>query len=157
MGSLSTGEGDSAEVSKRHQRPVGLKVLDDPLGIVLAQVAVHTTSEGVSDSLALGHVLDSRRASGLAGRINGDPDRVASGDGDAAEVVRVVGVPLVPGVEGDRAALDAEVDAGLQDGGAAGVTVDTDPGGGAVLLVGRATAWGAGGRDDELAGHGRVA
>lgn len=157
IGSLSPGEGDSAKVSKRHQRPVGLKVFNDPLGIVLAQIAVHAAGEGVGDSLALGHILDSGRASGLAGCINGDPDRVASGDGDAAEVVRVVGVPLVPGVEGDRAALDAEVDAGLQDGRAAGVTVDTDPSGGAVLLAGRATAWDAGGRDDELASHSRVA
>lgn len=155
--SVSAAEGDGAKVGKRHQRTVGLKVLNDPLGVVLAQIAVHTTIEGVGFRHAGGQVLNRRGASGQAGRINGDLDRVASADGDAAEVVCVVGVPLVPSVEGDRAALDAEVDTGLEDGGAAGVTVDTNPGGGAVLLVGRAAAWDAGGRDDERAGHGRVA
>jgi hypothetical protein len=155
--SVSTGEGDGAKVSKRHQRTARLKVLNDPLGVVLAQIAIHTTIEGVCDRLAGVMVSDSRSASSIAARINADRDGVASVDGDAAEVVCVVGVPLVPSVVGDRAALDAEVDTGLEDGGAAGVTIDTDPGGGAVLRVGIAAAWHLGGRDDERAGHAVVA
>lgn len=39
----------------------------------------------------------------------------------------VVWVPLVPRVVGDAAALDVPVDAGLQDGRVASITIDTDP------------------------------
>lgn len=48
------------------------------------------------------------------------------------EVVRVVRVPLVPGIVGDGGPLHVPVDAGLEDRGGARVAVDADP-----LCVGR--------------------
>jgi hypothetical protein len=47
--------------------------------------------------------------SGVAAGIDGDLDGITGRDGDAAEVVRVVGVPLVPGIEAHLAALDTKV------------------------------------------------
>lgn len=50
------------------------------------------------------------------------------------EVVGVVRVPLVPGVVGDGAALDVEVDSSLQNRVLCSVAVDSDPCGRSVLL-----------------------
>ena len=116
--------------------------------------------------LALADVRDRRRAAGLRRRGYGDGDLVARGEGDAGEVVRVVGVPLVPGcgvtsagvgraehgngartIVAHARAGDGEVDTGLEDGGAAGVTVNAHPSGRGVRS--RATGRLLGGRDRE--------
>ena len=89
------GEGDSAEVSEGNEAAVGLEVLNDPLGIVLAERGL--AGEGVGDGRALRVVLDGGSAAGLGGGLHGGGDGVASREADAREVVGVVGVPLIPG------------------------------------------------------------
>lgn len=59
------GEGDRVEVGKSHERPARLVVLDDPLGVVLAQL-VALVAEAVRHGLARGQVLQ-RSYAGLLG------------------------------------------------------------------------------------------
>lgn len=91
------GEGDGAKVGEGDERAAGLEVLDDPLRVVLAERRL--ARERVRHGLALRLVRDRRRAAGLRGRCDGHGDGVARGEGDTGEVVRVVGVPLVPGCQ----------------------------------------------------------
>ena len=145
------GEDDGAEVGEGHERGALLEVLDDPLRVVLAERRL--AGERVRDGLALGLVRDRRRAARLGRRGDRHGDDVARGEADAGEVVRVVGVPLIPScaaemarsaegvavaegvrrtIVADAGAGDGEVDTGLEDGGVAGVTVDANPCGGGV-------------------------
>jgi hypothetical protein len=87
-------ERDSAEVRHRHQRRALLEVLDDPLRVLLAQRG--SGRDRLGHALARRVVLDHGRARLGRRRSDGDGDRVAGGEGDAGEVVGVVGVPLVP-------------------------------------------------------------
>ena len=48
--------------------------------------------------------------------------------------LRIVWIPLVPGVEPDFTALDVEVDSSLENGILGSVAVDADPSGGGVLF-----------------------
>ena len=124
-----TRESHRAKVCKRHLRPPRVKVLDDPLGVVLAErTQAGLVAERVRDALASGVVGDLGRAAGFATRGHGHGDGVPGREADAAEVVRVVRVPFVPCVVSDRGAGSGPVDAGLEDCGAAGVAVDSDPG-----------------------------
>ena len=164
------GELDGAEVGEGHEGAALLEVLDDPLGVVLAERGL--AGERVRDGLARAHVRDLRRAAGLGRRGDGDGDGVAGGEGDAREVVGVVGVPLVPGcaamtlarsrsrepwvltIVGHARARDGEVDTGLENRSVAGITVNTDPRRGGVAT---GTARGLlRGRDDEGTSHGLV-
>ncbi|KAI3338316.1 hypothetical protein F4824DRAFT_93166 [Ustulina deusta] len=60
------GEGDAVEVGEGHERAARLVVLDDPLGVVLAQLAA-LAAEGVRDRLARRQVLEGGDAGGLGG------------------------------------------------------------------------------------------
>lgn len=151
--SRGTGEGHGAKVGKGDERAARLKVLDDPLGIQLLQ-RLALAGEGVGDRGALGVVLDDGCAAGRGSGRDGDGDAVASRNRDAREVVsadkvsyfcrcrwscpwihlRVVWVPLVPGVEANGRALDVEVDTRLEDRVAGGVAIDADPGRSGVLI-----------------------
>lgn len=171
------GESDAAEVDEGDEGGALLEVLDDPLGVGLAEVALGTlVGERVGHGLTGGEVLDvslgeyeymhntdgSERISltdtaGGAVCGHGDEDVVACGEANAAEVVGVVGVPLVPStvpasacmidsgtkdnsLVGDLAVLNGEVDAGLENGRLACVTINTDPGGGSVSSAAITTA-----------------
>lgn len=46
---------------------------------------------------------------------------------EVGQLTGVVGVPLVPGIKGHLGAYHVPVEAGLENGGLASVTVDTDP------------------------------
>ena len=87
-------ERDAPEVREGHEAIGGAEVLDDPLRIVLAQRGL--SREAVRDRLARRLVRDLRRAARGGGSGDGDGDGVARGEADPGEVVRVVGVPLVP-------------------------------------------------------------
>lgn len=156
IGGSGAGEGDSAEVGEGNKRVILLEVLDDPLGIVLAQVTVNTTGEGVGNRLASGNVVNGGSTGGLGGGVNSDLDHITSRDSEV-KVIGIVGVPLVPGIKRSGAALDTEVNTGLQDSSVAGVTVNTDPGGGTVLLTAGATAGNTGSGNGELSSDGSVA
>lgn len=95
------------------------------------------------DLLARGQVLERGDAGRLGGRVDLHVDGVARADLKVGEGVRVVRDPLVPGVVG---AVAVEGDARLQDGRAAGVPVDSDPGRGG----GAASAGGPRGDDGAL-------
>lgn len=60
------GEGDGVEVGEGDERAARLVVLDDPLGVVLAQLVL-LVAEGVGDALARGQVLERGSAGGLGG------------------------------------------------------------------------------------------
>jgi hypothetical protein len=60
------GEGDGVEVGEGDEGAAGLVVLDDPLGVVLAEL-VALVAERVRDALARRQVLERRRAGGLGG------------------------------------------------------------------------------------------
>lgn len=126
------------------------EVLHDPLSVCLAEGALNLAGgEGVSDGLTVGLVGDGGDTAGCAGGLNAHLDGVAGRNVDAAEVVGVVGNPLVPGVVGDGAALDTEVETSLQEGALTGVSVNTDPGTGAILGAVVTTAGdGRGGSND---------
>lgn len=79
LGSVCVGELDRAEVGKRNQGETLLKVLNDPLGIILAQVAL-STGEGVGDRLSSGGVLKCSSALASGSRLNGHDDGVTGGD-----------------------------------------------------------------------------
>lgn len=148
--SLSVAEGDITEVGERNERGALLEVLDDPFGVLSAEgCGGGGCTHRLGDGLAVGGVLD--LADTLAGRGAGarDGDGIAGLHGDTAEVVGDGGVPLVPSVvalrnSAARGAGGSEVDTGLEDGLAIGVTVDADPGGGGP----GARARGRGGRSD---------
>lgn len=110
LDSLSIGEGDSSKVGERNESAVLLKVLDDPLGVGLAQSACSATREGVRHRLAGSEVVDRGGAGGGRCGVHGYFDHVSGGDGDALEIVGILRVPLVPGGERGHAILDAEVD-----------------------------------------------
>ncbi|KAI7976906.1 hypothetical protein EIK77_010137 [Talaromyces pinophilus] len=126
------------------------EVLHDPLSVCLAEGALNLAGgEGVSDGLTVGLVGDGGNTAGCAGGLNAHLDGVTSRDVDAAEVVGIVGNPLVPGVVGHGAALDTEVETSLQEGALAGVSINTDPGTGAILGAVVTTAGdGRGGSND---------
>lgn len=117
LGSLGGSELHRAIVGEADQGATLLKVLNDPLGVVLAQ-GVPLAGEGVGDALASGQVLDGGSSGGLAGSNNGALDRVSSRYGDAAEVNGRVGVPLVPGIVSGANTRLGPGDTGLEDGGA---------------------------------------
>lgn len=161
-GGLGVGESNRSEISERNKRAIGFKILDNPFSVGLTEVTLGASGKSVGDRLAVGEVLDGGRSSALTGGLNSDLDGVPLGDGDTTEVIGVVGVPFVPGAVGGLAALVAEVDAGLENGSLAGVTVNTDPGRGAGLLLGAeaevtAATCGRDTGDGELAGDGGVA
>ena len=148
------GELDLAEVGERHEAARG-EVLDNPLRVELTERGL--ARERVRDGLSGRLVRDRRRAARLRGGGDGHLDRVADLEADAREVVGTSGEPLVPcwrakqvisgqvGHEKGReltakaniVAVHVEVETGLEDGVAASVAVDTNPGGG-IVLAGRA-------------------
>lgn len=110
------------------------EVLNDPLGVGLAEGALNLArGKSVGHGLTVGLVGDGSNTAGGACGLNAHLDGVASRDVNAGEVVGIVGNPLVPGIVRDGAALDTEVETSLQESALAGVTVNTDPGTGAVL------------------------
>lgn len=84
-----------AEVGEGHERVALLKVLDDPLGVLLAELRAR--GERLAHGLAARHVLDHSGAGRRRGRGDGELDLVAGADGDAREVGGEVGEVLVPG------------------------------------------------------------
>ena len=90
-------EGDGAKVGEGDERAALLVVLDDPLRVLLAQR--RAGRDRLGHGLALGHVLDDCRARRGAARGDRELDGIAARERDAREVVRVVGVPLVPGCQ----------------------------------------------------------
>lgn len=137
-GGTGTSESDRAKGRERSKRLGSAaddgKVLNDPLSVGLAEGALNLAGgESVRNGLAVGLIGDGSDTAGGAGGLDAHLDSVAGRDVDAGEVVGVVGNPLVPGVVGDGAALDTEVETGLQESALAGVTVNTDPSTGAVL------------------------
>lgn len=87
-------EGDSAEVGEGHKASARLVVLNDPLSVLLAQS--RRGGDSLRNRLAGGVVLDHSRAGGLGSGGDSDGDRVAGREGDAGEVIGVIGEPLVP-------------------------------------------------------------
>lgn len=88
------GEGDGTEVGKGNQLAGGvtlLKVLHDPLGVILAERAIGHAGESLLDRGTGGKVLDGGSAASLACRDHGHLDRVTRRDGDAREVVYIMG------------------------------------------------------------------
>lgn len=81
---MRVGESNGAEVSERNQGRTLLKVLNDPLRILLAQVS--RGSESLGDGLASADVCDGRGAGGGRGSGDCDGDGVASLDCDTSEV-----------------------------------------------------------------------
>lgn len=168
-----TSKANTPKVRERHQRAPALKVLNNPLGISLAQGPERAlVAERVADALARGQVLDCGRAGREAGGFDGRADAVAGLDGEAGEGVAVVGVPFVPGFVGGFGAFDEELDAGLEDGwgcvsvvlrlllhGKRGLTratsiaINSNPSTRAILLVGTATRRLLHSRDSERALH----
>ena len=106
-------------------------------------------SDLLRTGLARAKVLDLGGARGGGGGNDGQRNTVTGAEGNAAEVVGVCGVPLIPGVVGHGASRDLEVNTGLKDGGAAGIAVNADPGRGSLS----ATAAG-GGRPRDGEGRG---
>lgn len=94
-GGLSIGEGDAPEVSKSDQRGALLEVLDDPLCVLFAES--RAGRDRLAHGLARGFVLNDGGAGLGAGGSDGDGNLVTGAEGDAGEVVGVVGVPLIPG------------------------------------------------------------
>lgn len=76
-----------------------------------------------------GDVLDDGCTGCLAGCGHGDGDHVSGGNGDAGEVVCVVGIPLVPCIVSDLGAGSSPVYTGLQNGGTTGISINTNPSG----------------------------
>jgi hypothetical protein len=106
-----TGERDRAEVSELNHGATLLEVLDNPLSVVLAQVAYGAlVAERVLDGLASGVVLDGCSACGLAGGGDSHSDGVSSGEGDSREVIGVIGVPLIPSIISDGRAWDTHLE-----------------------------------------------
>lgn len=137
-GGTGISESDSVKGRERSKRLGSAvddgEVLNDPLGVGLAERALNLAGgESVGDGLAVGLVGDGGDTAGCAGGLNAHLDGVTGRDVDAGEVVGVVGNPLVPCVVGDGAALDTEIETGLQESALAGVSVNADPGTGAVL------------------------
>lgn len=147
--SSRAGEGDGAEVSEGHQRRAGLEVLDDPLGVGTAKGAVGLAGEGVGAGLAVGGVLKLGGASVGAVTGNGDGDNVARGDGDIGEGNGCLGDVLVPGLVAVGAILDTPEDTGLDQTGLAGIAINANPGGAAVLGAGGSSRGRAGLGDGE--------
>jgi hypothetical protein len=81
----------------------------------------------VGDGLPSGDVLDNGSSSGQASCSDCDLDGVAGCESDTREIVRVVGIPFVPSVVGDRASGLRPVNTSLQDGSVASVAVDANP------------------------------
>lgn len=131
--SRGIGEGDGAKVGKGDELAARLKVLDDPLGVGLAQGA-RGAGELVLDLSAGRQVLEHGDTGRLAGGVDVHLDLVADAEVKAPEGVRVVGDPFVPGVE---AAVTVKGNTGLQDGRLAGIAVDADPGRGRRVCVSR--------------------
>lgn len=154
--SISIRESDGTEVSEWNKSVILLEILDDPFSVGLAEL-VALGCEAVGDSLASGDVLNDGGTGLLASGSDGHLDNVTSSDGNAREVIGVVWVPFIPGIEGGGGSLDTEVDTGLEDGGFASVTVDTDPCGGTVLGAARTTRWDSWGWDGDLTGDRGVA
>lgn len=121
-GRRAVGEGDAVKVHKGDQAAARREVLDDPLGVVLAQL-VRLGRERVRDRLAGRRVLERHGARADGAGVGRHHDAIARRDGEAREGVRVVRVPLVPGVEGHAAAAGVEVDTGLEDRCGAGVAL----------------------------------
>lgn len=90
---------------------VHLEVLDDPLGVGLAQGARCTAREGVGHRSASREVFNRGGAGGGGCSVHRYPDLISGRDGDAVEIIGIFRVPLVPGVKGSDAILDTEVDA----------------------------------------------
>ena len=88
------GEGDGAPVGEGNERVALLVILNDPLSVLFAKS--RGGGKRLGNGNTGGHVLDDCRArlGGLGS--DGELDLVTSLDGDAGEVVGVVGVPLVP-------------------------------------------------------------
>ena len=141
------GELDLAKVDEGDERLAVLEVLDDPLGVRLAQRG-RLAGEGLRDRLARRLVLDDGGAVGGRGRRHDHGDGVAGVDGDVGKRARRGRPPLVHGAVLCHAVLDGEEDARLQDGALAGVAVDADPGGAAVERAGVAAGRHRYGRDD---------
>ena len=82
-------------IGRREGLTVRLEVLNDPLGVVLAERGL--AGEGVRDGRALRVVLDRGSAASLGSGRHGGGDGVPGREADTREVVGVVGVPLIPG------------------------------------------------------------
>ena len=93
-GSLGISESDSAKVGERDERAVLFKVLDDPLCILLAESV--SGSEGLSNGLSGGLVLDDSLARFGGGGGYGGGDDITGTDGDAGEIEGESGEPLIP-------------------------------------------------------------
>ena len=128
--------------------------LDDPLGVNQAKTAGATfVGETVRDRLASGQVDQSGRARGLTRGVYSRLNDVAGRDGEVAESVAVVWVPLVPGSVGCLGALNQKLDTSLQDRRLALVAVDANPGTSTVLSMGVSALGLLDGRNGEGAGH----
>lgn len=99
-GCHGVGERDGAKVGERDKPPILLIVLDDPLGVLLAEGV--GGGEALCHGLASRDVLDDGRAASRARRGDSRLDRVASADADPGEVISVVRVPFVPGYRNAR-------------------------------------------------------
>ena len=93
-GGRGLGEGDGAKVRERHGLAIVLKVLDDPLSILLAQR--HSRRDVLRDRLVGGEVDDGGRARGLVGGLDGEHDLVVRAERDAGEVESELREPLIP-------------------------------------------------------------
>lgn len=136
-GARSSGiaESDLAKVGKGNEVAALLKVLNDPLGVGLAK-GRGSVGEGVGNRLSGGEVLKSGNAGGLGRGVDGHADHVADLEREAGEAVGVVGNPLIPSIE---AAVAIEGDSSLQNGGLAGIAVNSHPSRGRSVGTARST------------------
>lgn len=91
---VSTSESNRSEVGERNEARAFFKVLDDPLGVLLAES--RGRRDGLRHRLTFRVVGDDGLAGFGGGSGHGERDAVASAEGDSGEVVGVVGIPLVP-------------------------------------------------------------
>lgn len=133
----STGEGNATEVGKGDEGVALLVILNNPLGIVLAEVCPNITGESVGNGGTLGNVLNDGGSGSFGGGGNGDLDGVTSRDGDTGEVIGVGWVPLIPSLVGVGRSRSGPVDTSLENSSAASVTVNTNPCG-----TGTGSRWG---------------
>ena len=120
------------------------KVLNDEFGTGFTKASGLLVLKVLCYSLARRCILQCRAAAGQRGSDYGDANLVALGDIEAREVVctrnqarpniilctgvltRDLGIPLIPSV---IRAVAVPVNTSLQDGGLAGIAIDTNPGG----------------------------
>lgn len=120
-------ERDFPKIKQIDQLAVGREVLDDPLGVAPGKGGRRIRRVQCLRGILTGRVILNDGDTVRGGiRVDFRRDDIAAMDGHL-KVIRVVGVPLEPGIVFRLTVLHDEVDACLEDGFAVCVAVDADP------------------------------